>query len=272
MVLALFATALWAAWRIPVHVVERINKINRAERDFWAEYGKEPTLEDLAEETGIPLAYVQEARSAADASKSLNQAVGEDGESELGDLLADPDALDPSEEAAASIEHQNIRKALQSLPERERRVLELRFGIGGGEGMTLEEIGKELDLTRERVRQIENDSLWKIGSLQEVQAMVEDPTFNSKLTASRARVILSETAKVLSVGLSEKSLTDTQCAILELIMIGRDKNQIVAILGLSEKTVRVNTNTLKSKLGVEDNEEAAGLAFRTIQQQAAKSG
>ena len=144
--------------RIPVHVGERQQKLCWAARRLEVELGREPTNEELAEATGLPIEHVEAALSAASASVSLNQTVGADGDGELGDLFADPEAPDPFEEAEKSLRRQNIRRALDALPERERRILELRFGFEG-EPWTLEAIGHELDLTRERVRQLEHQAL-----------------------------------------------------------------------------------------------------------------
>ena len=153
--------------RIPVHVVERQQKLSRAARRLEAAFGREPTKEELAEATGLPIQQVEEALSAASASVSLNQKVGADGDAELGDLLTDREAPDPFEEADESLRRQNIRKALAALPERERRIIELRFGFDG-EPWTLEAIGLELDLTRERIRQLERQALRRLAALREL--------------------------------------------------------------------------------------------------------
>ena len=143
--------------RVPVHVVERQQKLSRAARRLEVELGREATKEELAEATGLPIQHVEEALGAAHASVSLNQTVGADDEGELGDLFADREAADPFDEAEESLRRQSIRRALDALPERERRILELRFGFEG-EPWTLEAIGHELDLTRERVRQLEGQA------------------------------------------------------------------------------------------------------------------
>jgi RNA polymerase primary sigma factor len=156
--------------RVPVHVVERQQKLSRASRRLEVELGREPTKEELAEATGLPLQHVEEALSAASASVSLNQTVGADDEGELGDLFADREAADPFDEAEESLRRQNIRKALDALPERERRILELRFGFEG-EPWTLEAIGHELDLTRERVRQLEGQALSRLAALRELAGL-----------------------------------------------------------------------------------------------------
>jgi RNA polymerase primary sigma factor len=156
--------------RVPVHVVERQQKLSRAARRLEVELGREPTKLELAEATGLPIQHVDEALSAASASVSLNQTVGADDEGELGDLFADREAADPFDEAEESLRRQNIRKALDALPERERRILELRFGFDG-EPWTLEAIGHELDLTRERVRQLEGQALSRLAALRELAGL-----------------------------------------------------------------------------------------------------
>jgi RNA polymerase primary sigma factor len=156
--------------RVPVHVVERQQKLGRAARRLEVELGREATKEELAEATGLPIQHVDEALGAAQASVSLNQTVGADDEGELGDLFADREAADPFEEAEEALRRQGVRRALDALPERERRILELRFGFEG-EPWTLEAIGHELDLTRERVRQLEGQALARLAALRELQTV-----------------------------------------------------------------------------------------------------
>ena len=153
--------------RVPVHVVERQQKLSRAARRLEVELGREATKEELAEATGLPMQHVDEALGAANASVSLNQTVGADDEGELGDLFADREAADPFDEAEESLRRQGVRRALEALPERERRILELRFGFEG-EPWTFEAIGNELDLTRERVRQLEGQALSRLGALRDL--------------------------------------------------------------------------------------------------------
>jgi RNA polymerase primary sigma factor len=156
--------------RVPVHVVERQQKLSRAARRLEVELGREATKEELAEATGLPIQHVDEALGAAHASVSLNQTVGADDEGELGDLFADREAADPFDEAEESLRRQSIRRALDALPERERRILELRFGFEG-EPWTLEAIGHELDLTRERVRQLEGQALKRLEALRDLAGL-----------------------------------------------------------------------------------------------------
>jgi RNA polymerase primary sigma factor len=144
--------------RVPTHVHERRLKLARVRAELVAQLDREPTREELAEAASFSLQHVDEALDAADAPVSLNQRVGSDEESELGDLFGDPSAEDPAGEALDSIRRLEVRRAVAQLPESERRVLELRFGLDG-DAQTLETIGKELGVTRERIRQLETDAL-----------------------------------------------------------------------------------------------------------------
>ncbi len=144
--------------RLPIHVIERRQKLARAARTLAPALGREPSPEELAEATGLPLGHVRQALGCAEASASLNQAVGADGDTELADFLADPAAADPVEEAERSLLRQTVQRRLERLPERERLIVERRFGLQG-EPQTLETVGRELGLTRERVRQLEVQAL-----------------------------------------------------------------------------------------------------------------
>jgi RNA polymerase primary sigma factor len=146
--------------RIPVHVQERRIKLNRASAELQAKLGREATAEELAQATRLKLEHVVEALDAVD-SVSLNQGLGSDGDSELGDLFADESSADPAEEAVESVRRQRVQRAVADLPERQRRIIELRFGFDS-EPASLETIGKELGLTRERVRQLESDALARL--------------------------------------------------------------------------------------------------------------
>jgi RNA polymerase primary sigma factor len=146
--------------RIPVHVQERRIKLNRASAELQAKLGREATPEELAQATRLKLEHVTEALDAVD-SVSLNQGLGSDGDSELGDLFADESTVDPAEEAVESVRRQRVQRAVADLPERQRRIIELRFGFES-EPASLETIGKELGLTRERVRQLESDALARL--------------------------------------------------------------------------------------------------------------
>ena len=157
--------------RVPVHVVERRQKLRRARQRFETSHGRAPTMEELAEATQLPLKHVEEALEAVEASVSLNQTVGE-GDAELGDLHADRSADDPLETVEVSLENDRVRDAVGALPERERRVIELRFGFGEGrDGISLDQIGRELGLTRERIRQLEASALVRLGSLLETRPL-----------------------------------------------------------------------------------------------------
>ncbi|MGH3038381.1 MAG: sigma-70 family RNA polymerase sigma factor [Gaiellaceae bacterium] len=147
--------------RLPFHVIERRQKLARAARILAPALGREPSLEELAEATGMALEHVRQALGCAEASVSLNQAVGADGDTELADFLADPAAGDPVEEAERSLLRQTVQRRLERLPERERLIVERRFGLQG-EPQTLETVGRELGLTRERVRQLEVQALKRL--------------------------------------------------------------------------------------------------------------
>ena len=149
--------------RVPAHVNERRVKLARIGRRLEAEHGREPTTEELAEATGFDLQHVEEALGVVEATVSLNQAVGADGDAELGDLFADPDAVDPVEEAGDALRTQAVRAALEKLPELERRVLELRFGFDG-EQQTVEAIARALGVSRERVRRIEQQAFARLSA------------------------------------------------------------------------------------------------------------
>ena len=151
--------------RIPVHVQERRMKLRRARQKLETQLGRTATVEELAEAAQLDLKHAEEALEAVEVSASLNQTVG-DGDAELGDLFADDNAEDPIELADVSLERQRLRDALALLEERERRVLELRFGLAGsGEMTSLEDIGRELGLTRERIRQLEANALRQLEEL-----------------------------------------------------------------------------------------------------------
>ena len=151
-----------ATIRVPTHVNERQAKIARAGRRLKDELGREPTRDELAEATGLPLRHVDEALDVAHARVSLNQNVGAGGEAELGDLLPDPNGDDPVEQASDSLYREQIRRAVASLPERERRVIELRFGFDG-EPVSLEAIEKQTGLSRAEVRRLETEALERLS-------------------------------------------------------------------------------------------------------------
>jgi RNA polymerase primary sigma factor len=151
--------------RVPVHVVERRHKLRRARQQFETKHGRPPTTEELASVTELQLRHVEEALDAVEASVSLNQTIGE-GDGELADLHADRTAEDPLDVVEVSHEQDRVRAAIALLPERERRVIELRFGFGeGADAASLDQIGRELGLTRERIRQLEASALDRLEQL-----------------------------------------------------------------------------------------------------------
>jgi RNA polymerase primary sigma factor len=161
--------------RVPVHVHERRQKLGRASQKLQLTLGREPTPDELAEATGLSQEHVAEALAVADASVSLNQEIGSDGDGELADLFADSGAPDPAEEASHALRDEGVRAAVAELSEREQRVVELRYGLADGEVWSLEAIARELGLTRERVRQIERGALAKLGDALGERATEELP-------------------------------------------------------------------------------------------------
>jgi RNA polymerase primary sigma factor len=156
--------------RMPVHIVERMQKLNRAERTLWTQLGREPTLEEIAEEANLPIAQAHEVKAAARASTSLDQPVGDTEDAVFGDFVAGDGPL-PDEEVEVSLRCQALAEALAALSERERKVLILRYGLDDAEPKTLEEIGRRLGLTRERVRQIETEALKRLARLREMESV-----------------------------------------------------------------------------------------------------
>jgi RNA polymerase primary sigma factor len=156
--------------RIPAHVHERRLKLARLAREFEAQHGREPTAEELAAASGYKLVHVDEALGAVEASVSLNQTVGSDGDGELGDLFADTDAADPAEEAATTVRRQAVRAALGRLPELERQVLELRFGFDG-EQRSLDAIERELGISRAHARVLEQEAFARLE--RELEGLIE---------------------------------------------------------------------------------------------------
>jgi RNA polymerase primary sigma factor len=156
--------------RMPVHIVERLQKMNRAERHLWTQLGREPTLDEIAAEASLPLQQAREVKAAARAATSLDQPVGDQEDAVLGDFVAGEGPL-PEEQVELSLRSQALASALRALADREREVLVLRYGLSDYEPKTLEEIGRRLGLTRERVRQIEVEALRRLATLHEIQAV-----------------------------------------------------------------------------------------------------
>ena len=148
--------------RIPVHMVETINKIMRETRNYMQENGREPSAEELSSALNIPVEKVRETMKIALDPVSLETPVGEEDDSHLGDFIPDNDVATPSEAASGTLLREQLTEVLQTLDERERDVLKLRFGLDDGHTRTLEEVGQAFDVTRERIRQIEAKALRKL--------------------------------------------------------------------------------------------------------------
>jgi RNA polymerase primary sigma factor len=157
--------------RIPVHMVEKLNKVVHIERQLVQRLGREPRPEEIAEELEMTTEEVREILRMAQHPVSLEKPIGEEEDSELGDFVEDENTETPDEAASLTLRRSDIEVALSSLPDRERQVIELRFGLTGAQPCTLEEVGKAFGVTRERIRQIENNTLKKLESLPEAQAL-----------------------------------------------------------------------------------------------------
>jgi RNA polymerase primary sigma factor len=157
--------------RMPVHVVEKLNKISRAERKLRAEYGREPLAWEIAQELELSSDEVEQIRRSAQAPVSLEKPVGDEEESEFGHFITDESAPAPEDEAETSFRKETLTKVLAMLSPRERAVLELRYGLDGKPPRTLDEVGRTFNVTRERIRQIENQSLKKLRALADSQKL-----------------------------------------------------------------------------------------------------
>jgi RNA polymerase primary sigma factor len=157
--------------RMPVHVVEKLNKIVRSERKLRAELCREPTPTEIAVDLDLPLDEVEQIMRSAQAPVSLEKPVGDEEESEFGHFLTDENAPLPDEAADTAMRKETLRKILSTLSQRERRVLELRYGLDGEHPRTLDEVGRTFNVTRERIRQIENQSLKKLRALADSHSL-----------------------------------------------------------------------------------------------------
>jgi RNA polymerase primary sigma factor len=159
--------------RMPVHVVEKLNKIGRAERKLLAELGREPLPAEVAAELEIGMDELEQIQRNAQALVSLDKPVGDEEESEFGHFIADETAPLPDEEASVTMRNETLKRVLSTLSYRERCVLEMRYGLNGQQPRTLDEVGRSFNITRERVRQIENQALKKLQSQAEAQKLRE---------------------------------------------------------------------------------------------------
>jgi RNA polymerase primary sigma factor len=157
--------------RIPVHMVEKLNKVVHIERQLVQQLGREPTAEEIAAELESNVREVRDILRMAQLPISLEKPIGEEEDSELGDFVEDETAESPFELAVENLRRENVRKALDALPVREREVIEMRFGLKGHKARTLEEVGRAFGVTRERIRQIENTTLKKLENLPEAQRL-----------------------------------------------------------------------------------------------------
>ncbi len=157
--------------RIPVHMVEKLNRVVHVERQLVQSLGREATAEEIAAELECTVREVRDIQRMALQPVSLEKPIGEDEESEFGDFVEDEAAVSPFDQASENLRRDNVRRALDALPQREREVIEMRFGLTGARPYTLEEVGRAFNVTRERIRQIENHTLKKLESLPEAQRL-----------------------------------------------------------------------------------------------------
>ena len=157
--------------RIPVHMVEKLNRVTHVERQLVQRLGREPEAAEIAAELKVSVRDVRDILRVAQMPVSLEKPIGDEEESELGDFVADEGVEEPFEAATENLQREDIQKALDALPERERQVIELRYGLRGHEPLTLEEVGRAFGVTRERIRQIENNTLRKLKQLPEAQRL-----------------------------------------------------------------------------------------------------
>ena len=159
--------------RIPVHMVEKLNKVVHVERQLVQSLGREPTAEEIAAELQWTAREVKDIMRFAQTPVSLEKPIGEEDDSELGDFVEDEQAASPFETASENMRRENVRRVLEALPAREREVIEMRYGLKGHQARTLEEVGRAFGVTRERIRQIENNTLKKLECLPEAQRLRE---------------------------------------------------------------------------------------------------
>jgi len=157
--------------RMPVHVVEKLNKVVRSERKLRAELGREPLAAEVAADVDLTVDEVEQIRRSAQTPVSLEKPVGDDDESEFGHFLTDENDPLPDEAVEVTLRKESLKRILGTLSVRERRVLELRYGLDGEQPRTLDEVGRTFNVTRERIRQIENQSLKKLRALAEAHAL-----------------------------------------------------------------------------------------------------
>ncbi len=157
--------------RIPVHMVEKLNRVVHVERTLVQKLGREPEPQEIAAELGWTVRDVREVLRVSQMPVSLERPIGDEDDSELVDFVADENTASPFEKASDNLQREDVQRALATLPRRDREVLELRYGLDGRQPMTLEEVGEAFGVTRERIRQIENNTLKRLKALPEAQCL-----------------------------------------------------------------------------------------------------
>jgi RNA polymerase primary sigma factor len=159
--------------RVPVHMVEKINALSRVQRQLTSELGREPTPEEIATEMGTTPQKVREILKISQEPVSLETPIGDEGNSQLGDFIEDHDAVEPMEAISEIMQNEELDQTLSTLTHRERKIIELRFGLIGGHPHTLEEVGQKFGVTRERIRQIEAKTISKLRCYRDSQRLKE---------------------------------------------------------------------------------------------------
>ena len=267
--------------RVPVHVVERVIKVSRAERKLTQELGREPTEYEISEETRLSLEKVEEAkRSVAIQPVSLNKPVdGAEDASEFGEFVTmhssreTEDELDQLNIVEGRLLRDAVQAALEALPERESQLLKWRFGFVDDRAWSLVEIGDEMGITRERVRQIETQAIERLSGIREFQDAVaksSDSPPQSNGDQAGGLTIPTKIEKEMSPA-AEKlksllgcELTDSESTTLELMINGLDKKQISKKLGLSQSTIKDRASKIKNKMGVDSIEEAVEIGIEAL--------
>lgn len=254
--------------RLPVHIGEQLTKIRKFDEQHSKKQGYFPSDEEISKGTGFKIKQVREAKAARELLNivSLDKTLGDDHENSFGVFIANEESVEPTTVAEEADKQRLIQGALGKLPERERMVLEMRFGFYEKKPASLEEIGRMLGITRERVRQLEIKALHRLAALNDLQGMKSE-NFSAK-SAKR----IDETIFRHATQLEKKyaKLTDSERKTLVLMTRGLTKSEIASEFELSESTIKGHQIKIRSQLGVETDEEAVQIALEILQSPEAK--
>jgi RNA polymerase sigma factor (sigma-70 family) len=239
-------------------MVEKLNKITRKERELRGELRREPQNYEIADELDMTEDEVIELRRLAQPTVSLDKPVGDEEETTLGQFVVDETEEAPDIAVERTAREQALYDALENLPERDRKVLELRFGLYGQHPHTLEEVGKARGVTRERVRQIERDLMNRLAANQNFKAAVSDPeNFEPKAGSPTGETIDYEAELKASGGTMLGDFSAKESLVAAYILQGLSKEQIAHRLGQSKNTIRQVSYSMYDKLELEDKSWSA---------------